>query len=303
MTQAYRPRPAATAMTNLRAALFMTAAMALFAVEDMFMKFMTEDLPVGQVLVMTGGIATALFWALIAARGGRLWTRALLDPAIMARNIGEGVGAVMFVAALSQGDLATASAILQAVPLAITLGAVLFLRETVGWRRWLSIILGMVGVLIVVRPGTGAFQPASLLAVGAVVMLSLRDLATRRVPAGVSSTVLTASAFAAMVPAGLVWLLIESRVPLIPGAAQMGMAAGAVAFGLTAYMLMVAALRMGEIAVVAPFRYTRLLFAMVLAVVVFGERPDAMTLLGAGVIAAAGGYAMAREARLARRPR
>ncbi|MDO5632669.1 MAG: DMT family transporter [Paracoccus sp. (in: a-proteobacteria)] len=290
-------------MHNLRAALSMIGAMALFAVEDMFLKLLAERLSVGQVLVMTGTLATAVFWALIALQGGRLWTRELLHPMVMLRNLGEGLACVLFLSALVLGDLATVSAILQALPLMLTLGAVVFLRERVGWRRWLSIVVGMIGVLIVVRPGTAAFQPASALAVGGVLMLTMRDLATRRVPPGISSKTLTASAFASLVPSGLVWMALQSGPVLTPDLTETLQLLCAVAFGLCAYMLMVAAMRLGEIAVIAPFRYTRLLFALILAVLVFGERPDAATLTGAAIIALAGMAAMWREARLARRGR
>ncbi|MDO5704298.1 MAG: DMT family transporter [Paracoccus sp. (in: a-proteobacteria)] len=290
-------------MDNLRAALLMTAAMALFAVEDSFLKTLTGRLPAGQVLMMTGIMASGLFWALIAAQGGRLWTRDLLHPAVMLRNLGEGLAGILFLSALTYGDLATASAILQALPLALTLGAVLFLREKVGWRRWSSIIVGLIGVLIVVRPGTEAFHPSAALAVGAVVALTLRDLATRRIPPGVSSQVLTASAFASLIPGGLILLLFGNRPMLLPVAGELMILSGAVAFGLVAYMAMVGAMRLGEIAVIAPFRYTRLVFALILAVLVFGERPDTATLTGAAIIALAGMAAMWREARLARRGR
>lgn len=289
-------------MDNLRAALLITGAMALFAVEDVFLKLLAAHLPVGQLLMMGGALATTVFWAMMAMRGQRLWTRDLLHPMVMLRNAGEGLGCVLFVSALAKGDLASASIILQAGPLVMTLGAVIFLGETVGWRRWLSITTGLIGVLIVVRPGTEAFQPASLLAVGAVLALVARDLATRRVPPGVSSSALTASAFAALIPCGLLMMLFIPSAPVLPDARQWAQVVASVAFGMSAYVLMVAAVRLGQIAVVAPFRYTRLVFALILAVVVFGERPDIPTLIGAAIIALAGMHAMWRETRLARRP-
>ena len=282
---------------NLRAAALMTGAMALFAVEDVFLKHLAGTLPVGQALALSSAIATLIVWALVRARGLRLWTRDLLHPWVMVRNLAEGTCSVLFLAALALGDMATASGILQALPLAITLAGALFLGERVGLRRWLSILAGALGVALMVRPGTAAFQPASLLAVAAVVLLALRDLATRKVPVTIPSARLTAASFAAMVPAGLLWLGVEARPPVWPGTAQMALALGAVAFGLSAYVLMVAAMRIGTLPVVAPFRYSRLVFALILAVTVFGERPDALTLAGAAIIAAAGLAALWGEAR------
>lgn len=287
-------------MPNLRAALLMTAAMALFAVEDALMKGLAARLPVGQVLAMTGALAAGFFWLLIAARGGRLWTRELLHPLVMLRNVAEGLCSVLFLAALALGDMATASAVLQALPLLITLGGAVILGEHVGWRRWTSIAVGLVGVVLVVRPGTAAFQPASALAVAAVLLLALRDLATRRIPPGIDTRVLTASAFAAMVPCGLIWMAFETQPATLPTLPESALITASVAFGLTAYVCMVQSMRLAELPVIAPFRYTRLFFALILAVVVFGERPEALTLTGAAIIAAAGIHAMWREARLSR---
>lgn len=283
-----------------RAATLMVASMAFFAFEDMLIKLLTLTLPGGQIMLVAGMLGAGTFWAMMAARGQKLWTRTLLNPLILTRNLGEAICAVLFVTALRLGDLSTASAILQALPLVMTLGAVVFLREPVGWRRWLSIALGFIGVLMIVRPGTEAFQPASLLAVGAVLALALRDLVTRRIPPLVPSEALTATAFAAMAVGGLALLLIQGQAPVLPSVGQGLGLLGVTAFGLAGYSLMVVATRLVPIAAIAPFRYSRLVFALVLGVVVFDERPDAMMLLGSAVIVGSGIYAMLRE-RVARR--
>ncbi|ODT59528.1 MULTISPECIES: DMT family transporter [Paracoccus] len=190
---------------NGRAALFMSGSMAMFAIEDAFLKVLTRTMPVWQLLAMVGVIAGAAFWLRLARRGGRLWTRDLMHPMALLRNAGEIVGAICLVTALAVGDLAVTSAILQVLPLTLVLGAALFLGEKVGWRRWLSVAVGFAGVLLILRPGTAAFQPAMLWAVAGVAGLTLRDLATRRIPAGVASDQLSASAYGAMVPAGWCW--------------------------------------------------------------------------------------------------
>lgn len=286
---------------NLRGAGLMMAAMALFAVEDVFLKALAEALPVGQVLMLAGLLGAGVMLVLMRARGQPVHGRDLARPMVLLRSLAEAVTAAFFVAALAMGDLASASAILQALPLAMTLGAALWLGEKVGWRRWLSIALGFVGVLMIIRPGGAAFQPASLMAVAAVTSLAVRDLVTRRMPAAVSSNLLTMAAFAAVVPAGAVVTLAGAEPMVAPDARQAAMFAAAVGFGLTGYSLVVAATRIGDISVVAPFRYMRLICALVLAVVIFSERPDAMTLAGAAVIVASGGYAMWRETRARRR--
>lgn len=287
-------------MHNLRAALLMVLAMAAFAVEDALLKGLSARIPTGQLLAVVGLAGMALFtlWIALGPEGLRL--RDLLRPLVALRNLCEAICAVTFVTALATGDLAIASAILQAQPLLMTLGAALFLGEQVGWRRWLSIAIGFCGVLLIVKPGTDAFEFSSVLAVIAVLALALRDLITRRLPPEVGSGLLSAGAFGAMGLAGLALMLLGGQGAVMPTAGQGALMAATLGFGLLGYITMVIATRLAEIAVIAPFRYSRLLFAMSLAVLVFGERPDAATLIGAGMIAGAGIYAMWREARLRR---
>jgi drug/metabolite transporter (DMT)-like permease len=287
-------------MHNLRAALLMVLAMAAFACEDALLKGLSGTIPTGQLLAVIGfaGMIVFALWIAIGPEGLRL--RNLLRPPVMLRNLCEGICAITFVTALATGDLSIASAILQAQPLLMTLGAALFLGEQVGWRRWLSIAAGFAGVLLIVKPGTAAFEFSSVLAIIAVITLAVRDLVTRRLPPEVGSGLLSAGAFGSMGIAGLVLLLIGGQQAVAPTAGQGALMAATLCFGLLGYITMVIATRIAEIAVIAPFRYSRLLFAMLLAVTVFGERPDALTLLGAALIAGAGIYAMWREARLRR---
>lgn len=287
---------------NARAAALMTLGMAAFACEDALLKLLSAGLPVGELLLVVGAGGMLLFGGWLARIEGGLRWRDLLHPLVLLRNFCEAVCAICFVTALSRGDLSIASAILQALPLLMTLGAALFLAEPVGWRRWLSIAAGFVGVLLIVRPGSAAFQPGSVYALIAVLALAVRDLATRRLPPEIGSGMLTAAAFGAMALAGAVLLVVGGQALVAPDAGQAVMMLACLGFGLGGYIAMVVATRIGEIGAIAPFRYSRLVFAMLLAIAIFGERPDAATLAGAAIIAGAGGYAMWREARLRRRP-
>jgi len=287
-------------MENLRGSVLMVLAMAGFALEDMFIKRLADTMPVGQIIMAIGLGGAAIFAAICARRGRRLFTRDLLARPVLLRNTGEMAGTMCFVTAIALTPLSSASAILQATPLAVTLGAALFLGEPVGWRRWSAILVGFAGVLMVVRPGLAGFAPASLFAVGAVIGLALRDLATRAVPAAISSMQLSAYAFATLVPTGAI-LLAFGEGAVMPAAVQLRDLGLALGCGVAAYYAIVAAMRVGEVAVVTPFRYTRLVFALVIGVAVFAERPDAWTLAGAAVIVASGLYTLMREARLGRR--
>lgn len=289
-------------MENLRGSLLMVAAMAGFALEDMFVKSLSRQMPVGEVLALLGLGGTVIFATLALMRGDRLISRDLLAPAVIGRNLSEIVGTAFFVSAVAFTPLAQASAILQATPLAVTLGAALFLGETVGWRRWSAILVGFAGVMIVIRPGTEGFSALSLLAVAAVAGLAARDVITRRVPRTISSMQLATYGFAAVIPAGLVMAAAQGS-PVLPRPLDLAQIGGALVFGTAGYYALIAAMRLGEVAVITPFRYTRLIFAVLIGWAVFAERPDGYTLIGGAVIVGSGLYTLARQRALARKPR
>ncbi|SDI05017.1 DMT family transporter [Lutimaribacter saemankumensis] len=290
-------------MENLRGAAMMVAAMAAFAIEDMFIKRLSVDISTGQILMMLGAGGALVFGLLASRRGARLFSPVLLTRPVLLRNLGEVIGTMGFVTAIALTPLSSASAILQATPLAVTLGAAVFMQEAVGWRRWSAILVGFAGVLLIIRPGLEGFEPASLFAVQGVIGLAIRDLATRAVPREIGAMQLSAYAFGLLVPTGLVLLLVQGHSLTTPLPAQWGQFAGALVLGIVGYYSIVAAMRLGEVAVVTPFRYSRLIFAIIIGVTVFGERPDSLTLTGAALIVGSGLYTLLREARLHRRAR
>ncbi len=287
---------------NLVGILLMLGAMACFAIEDMFIKQLSHGLGTGQIMVILG-LGGFLIFAGIAKRAGkRIFTRDLLLPAVMLRNFGEMTGTLGYILAVVLTPLSSASAILQATPLAVALGAALFLQQAVGWRRWVAIAVGFAGVLIVLRPGLEGFRPASLFAVQGVIGLSIRDLATRAMPDHVSSTVLSAMGFGVIVPVGAALMLFEGA-PVLPDAQQGWWILGALVIGPLGYYAIVAAMRVGEVAVVTPFRYIRLVFAMIIGMLVFDEVLDFWTLFGAAIIIGSGLFTIYREGRARRKAR
>lgn len=284
---------------NLRGALLMALAMAGFALEDMFIKLLAGALPVGQILLVLGIGGAATFGFMAHRQGQQVLSSALLTPALLVRNISELIGSLGFVLGFILASLATASAILQAAPLFVTLGAVLFLGEKVGWRRWSAILLGFLGVLLIIRPGMAEFEPASLFAVVGVIGLAGRDLATRAVPRTISSYQISSWAFATLVPGGICLMIVMNQPPVLPDVAQAAALGAALLIGILAYYAIVAAMRVGELSFVTPFRYTRMLWALLVAILVFGERPDALTLLGATIIVGAGIFTLWRETKAA----
>ncbi len=278
---------------NLRGSLIMVLSMALFAMEDMFLKWLTVALPIGQILLVSGFFGMAFFAIVARAQGLRTFTRAALHPAVWLRNLGEVVGTLAYLTALASVPLATVSAVLQAMPLAVTLGAALFMGERVGWRRWLAIIIGFTGVLIVIRPGSDSFTPAAMWVTLAVAALALRDLASRRIPA--SSTDAQVSTWGLAAVALLGAGLLTGQTAIIPTTLQTLQLTGMLVFGTLGYWAITAATRTGDVSVVSPFRYIRLVFAVLIGTLIFAETPDTYTLIGSAIIVGSGLYAFMRQ--------
>lgn len=285
---------------NRRGAVLMLASMAAFAFEDLFLKRAATALPPGQVVAMIGAVGAACFWAIAAARGERILIRAALSRPALIRSLSEAAATMLYITALALIPLSVNAALLQASPLVVTMAAALVLKERVGWRRWSAIVVGFLGVLVILRPGTDGFQAAGLLTVACVFLLAARDLSTRMMPASIGTFQLTTWAYIALVPAGLLLMAIRGTTPMTIDPAQWVDLTGALLTGLFGYWAVTAAMRLGEVSVVAPFRYSRLVFALILAAAFLGERPDAWMICGATLVIGSGLYTWAREARLRR---
>ncbi len=283
---------------TLRGAALMVGAMACFALEDGLIKALSGTFPAAQIIWMLGLGGSLAFVGWLIATGQTVWSPHYLRPQVLLRSGFEVAGTLCFVSALALIPLATASAVIQATPLVVAMGAAVFLGARVGWRRWLAIGVGFAGVLIILRPGSAAFDPATLLAVGGMLGLAARDLVTRTMPGIVSGARLSLHAFASLVPAGLLLQFLTGASWVIPDAAQIGILAVAVAVGMVGYLAIVGATRLGDISVVSSFRYSRMLFALIVGMVAFGERPDALMIVGVVIVIGSGVFTLLREARL-----
>jgi drug/metabolite transporter (DMT)-like permease len=286
-------------LANGHGAALMVVAMAGFAIEDVAIKQLSQTMSVGQILSLIGLAGLCLFALIGRMRGISLLDASFFRPAVMARNLGELIGTGGLTIALSQVPVATVSSIHQALPLLITLGAALFLGERVGWRRWSAIAVGMAGVLIILRPFGADSDPALLWAVAAVLGMAMRDLISRRGAADVPTLRLAAWGFVAVLAAGL--LLLATGQPIKrPDTTESALLGVILLLGTSCYYAMTRATQIADISVIAPFRYSRIVFAIVLAWIVLGELPDAPTLIGAALVVAAGLYTFSRERRLER---
>ncbi|SLN21515.1 EamA-like transporter family protein [Roseivivax jejudonensis] len=275
-----------------RGALLMSAAMLGFAIEDALFKAATATVSPGLGTLIFGLGGLVLYAALVRRAGLPVWTRAYLSRTMLLRSGFEVTGRLFYALALAFAPLSVTSAILQAAPLVVTLGAALALAEPVGARRWLAMGIGFVGVLLILRPSAEGFEASALFAVLGMIGFAGRDVATRASPPEISTTQLGIPGFATVTLAGLVILAFEPGLPAMPQPAAAGLLAATAVTGVVAYGALTQAMRTGAVAVVAPFRYTRLIAALVLAYVVFGERPDALMLAGAGLIVGSGLYTL-----------
>jgi drug/metabolite transporter (DMT)-like permease len=284
---------------NLRGSLYMAIGMASFTFNDATVKFVAEHMNMGQVMLVRGSIATILIIALAWHKGMLIPLRQALHRMTVLRVVGEVVGTVSFLVALVHVPLALTSAILQALPLVVTMGAAMFFGEPVGWRRWVAIAIGFTGVLIIVRPGNDGVSPYIFLIVITVFFAALRDLATRKVPKTIPVLMISALTSVGVSLAGVAMIgPLGGWTPMtLTDTLFLTLAACCV---IVAYHFIILAMREGEISFVAPFRYTSLIWAIVLGFLFFGDLPDLPMIIGSIIVIGSGLYTLYRERTVSR---
>lgn len=280
--------------SNARGIILMVLSMGAFAIADTLIKLVSGTVAPAQImfLMMAGG--SVMFCVMAKVQGARLIDRRIFAPVFLVRYLAEVVAMVGMVMALAHVPLSAVGAIIQATPLLVALGAVLFLGEKVSWRRWSTIVLGFVGVLLIVQPGAEGFDALALWAVFSMVGLSVRDLTTRMTPPDMASASLAAYSAIAALPFAMAWILFDGD-NFLPPEADWVLLISIILLGSLGYLLLTASIRATSISVVSPFRYSRLIFMLFLGVVVFGERPGLPVLAGASLIVFSGLYMMWRE--------
>jgi drug/metabolite transporter (DMT)-like permease len=274
----------------------MTLSMLGFVVNDAFIKKAVEDLELFQAVVIRGSIVVLLLGSVSASRRQLGTIRNNLHPAIGIRVVMETTGTVLYLLALSNLPLASVTAVLQIVPLAVTFVAARLLREKVDIHRVGAVIVGFLGVVLVVQPGGDSFSPWFFAAFAGMATVVVREMATIRVPNSVPSTVLALITAVTITVMGVLVSIWQGWAPITGNSIVLLVAAAASLS--VAYTSSVVAIRTGDISFTAPFRYSILVFAIVMQIIVFGEVPDLMTFIGAGVVAVAGFYVLSREPRV-----
>jgi drug/metabolite transporter (DMT)-like permease len=287
---------------NTIGALLMMASMAAYTLNDTLMKSLSGHVPLFQVIFLRGCLTSAAV-AVIAWRMGAFTKRVSRRDtgAIFLRVLGEVGGTYFFLTALYHMPLANVTSLLQALPLAITLTAALVFRERIGLPRLGAITVGFIGVMLIVRPGAEGFNVYALYWLAAVGCLTLRDLATRSLSRQTSSMLVTfATSITVMTVFGL-GALGGEWVPL--GRADWLTICGAATLIVGGYLTSIMVVRVGDIGFTAPFRYTAILWALLLGWLAFGDWPAPIVLVGAGIVVASGLFTLYREARLGRKRR
>ncbi len=284
---------------NLIGALFMMGSMAAFTLNDTMTKTTGGDVPLFQLLFLRGLISISLILVLWGRLGPMHLRLSFRDWKLVAIRSGAEVGAsFFFVTALFHMPLANLSAILQSLPLTVTLGAALVYREAVGWKRLSAILVGFIGVMMIVKPGTDGFDIWSVYALVAVLFVTIRDLSTRRLSKAVPSMTVT---LAAVLSVTTFSAFAQLATPWAPVSGTHWTAIGAAAvFVLIGYYLSVQTMRVGDVSFIAPFRYTGLIWALILGWFVFGDWPLPSTLAGAGIVAATGLFTLYRERKVSK---
>ncbi|WP_261342997.1 DMT family transporter [Rosistilla oblonga] len=274
--------------SNLIGSIWMVISMAAFAVEDTLVKAAAAVLPVGQILIIFGFGGALLFACIAKLNRDQLFTSDAFSPAMRFRMLFETAGRLFYVLAISLTPLSATTVILQATPLVVILGAAIVFNEKVGVRRWIAVFVGLIGVVIVVGPGSDSFSMLSVLAVIGLLGFAGRDLASRAAPITVSTAILGLYGFLSVLVAGVLisaWGRASFVWPNVDASLYL---AGSVLVGVAAYASLMKAMRTGEVSAVTPFRYTRLLFGVGLGVLLFGERLSVQMLIGSGLVIVSG---------------
>jgi drug/metabolite transporter (DMT)-like permease len=281
---------------NLLAIVAVMGAGLLLICSDACLRLASSELPLGQIIAGRSIVGCALLGFAAWTQSALRWHPAVLRPAVGLRVLGEIGAALLFIAAILRMPFANAAAILQFIPLVTTVVAAWLFAERVGWQRWSAGAVGLIGVLLVLQPGTSGFTWWSLLAVAAMLCMSLRDLATTRIDRSMP-TLLVGTVSAAGVAVGGFALLPFSSWSWPSGEAALLVVASGV-FVAGGFYCMVQAMRLGEVSAVAPFRYGTMLWALLVGIVVWGEIPNLLAVVGILIVVAAGLAMFAHERRL-----
>ncbi len=279
---------------NLKSIIFMIIAMGCLTLTDLLIKLASQTLPIGQVMISYGVGSLIVFWALLRIKGESIRLSPLTNPTVIFRNIGDLIALNGMFLALVYVPLSTIGAVIQTVPILVTAAAALFLGERVGMRRASAIFVGFLGALLIIQPGAASFDITAILVLIAAIGMALRDIATKLVRENLSTLLLTFYSCFLFIISGSVLLIINggASVPVVGNSVTI---AAMIVTGSLGFFFMTEAVRLGEMSVVSPFRYTRLLFSMAAGILILGEQVNASMIIGSALTILSGLYIWRRE--------
>lgn len=278
------------ANSTSRGILLMIAGSTVFATNDAFSKLALSHIPPSELLAVRGVMAMLILGALLGYRGELPALRFGIDRRVLLRALAEAGVAVLFITAIITMSIGDASAIIQVAPLATMTAAVLFFGARIGTRRWLAVIIGFLGVTLIIKPGSTAFDPIALMPLAAAFLIAFRDFVTGRIGTHVPTLIVTFMTAAVGMTIGFAGSAVETWQPLdLITLAYLG--GGAITM-ICGHMLTIAAFRGNDAAVIAPFRYAAVVASVALSAIVFNDMPDLVSIGGMALIMAAGLYTM-----------
>ena len=283
----------ALAAGNLRGIAALSAGMLCLSISDVMVKLAGATLPVGEIMLLRGMLASLIICVICLSTGVLRNAGQMLQWQVSGRALANVAAGFCYLTALLNMPIADLSAMMQAAPLVLTALAAMLLREDVGWRRWLAIGTGFAGVLLILRPTGEGFNSYALLALAAIFFVSCRDLFTKVVRVETPSILVTLATALATTGGGAVLCLIQGFVPF--GFAELKYLVPSAFLLVAGYQLVIIAFRSGEIAVVAPFRFSLVIWATIAGFLVWAEIPDLLTFLGTGLVVGMGVYTFHRE--------
>ncbi len=285
------------ASANRRGILLMIASMACFTLADLFLKFSSESVTTGQITLALGVGGTLVFWILLLRKGEAVFSSVFWEAPVMLRTTGELMATLFIILALTYASFTAVAVILQTLPLLLTLCSFLFLKERVGIHRLSAILLGFGGMLLIVRPGSAGFDASSLLAILAVIGMTMRDFGSRLVGSHISNERLAIFGTLGQIILGIGLMAFEENHSM-PSAEVTLYLVGMVVFASLAILLVTQAMRTGEISAISPFRYSRLFFGLLVGVFILGETVDQVMIMGSAIIILSGLYLWLRERKI-----
>jgi drug/metabolite transporter (DMT)-like permease len=279
---------------NLRGILAVLLASTAFVLNDALIKLLSAELPPSEIIVLRGILATLMLVAGVVALGAVRPISLLFEPMMLLRVASAATATLFIVLSLGRLPLATVTVVLQVTPLAVVAGSSILYGDKVGWQRWAAALTGFLGVILIVKPGGGSFGPAVFVLLTALLFTTTRDLTTRGLSHDIPSVFVAAGSSAAIVLAGVVLAPFDDTWKM-PSTWAWGTMTISAACLFVANTFMIMALRTGEIAVVAPFRYAPVPLAVMLGYLWWGDLPDTLGFVGTGLVLGAGLYTLHRE--------